>query len=64
MRKRKTKDKTKEKKKESMDMIKANYYYSHLAFAKAIPFYEKITGDNENAQVSSRLGDCYGLPGK
>lgn len=62
--KEKSKDNTKEKKKESIDMVKANYYYSHLAFAKAIPYYEKITDANENAQVSSRLGDCYRLTGQ
>jgi Tfp pilus assembly protein PilF len=61
--KEKDKDKNKEKEKESMDMIKANYYYSHLSFAKAIPYYEKIAGSNENAQVHSHLADCYRLTG-
>jgi len=49
--------------KESTDMIKANYYYNHLAFYKAIPYYEKIVAENDNAQIYSRLADCYRLTG-
>ncbi|MES2702100.1 MAG: tetratricopeptide repeat protein [Bacteroidota bacterium] len=49
--------------KEDMDMIKANYYYSHLAFYKAIPYYEKLAEKENNVNIYSRLGDCYRLTG-
>lgn len=53
--------------KESMDMIRANYHYSHLAFYKAIPYYEKIAADstdnNNKAQIFAKLADCYRLTG-
>src|ERR1043165_2769972 len=48
--------------KENMDMVRGNYYYSHLAFYKAIPYYEKIAAEG-GIQVFSRLGDCYRLTG-
>ncbi len=49
--------------KESMDLVKANYHYAHLAFYKAIPYFEKIAAQEGNAQVFARLGDCYRLTG-
>jgi tetratricopeptide (TPR) repeat protein len=49
--------------KENLDLIKGNYYYSHLAFQKAIPYYEKIVALDSNAQVYARLADCYRLTG-
>jgi hypothetical protein len=49
--------------KEDMDMIRANYYFTHLSFYKAIPYYERIATERGNSQVYARLGDCYRLTG-
>jgi hypothetical protein len=48
---------------DSTDQIKADYYFTHLAFSKAIPFYEKMLESGKNAHVYGRLGDCYRLTG-
>ncbi|MCW3122270.1 MAG: ompA [Flavipsychrobacter sp.] len=44
---------------ENKDLIKANYYYAHLAFHEAIPFFEKIAADTSGPVVFSELADCY-----
>lgn len=49
--------------KDNTDQIKADYYYSHMAFSKAIVYYEKILEKGEDAQIFNRLGDCYRLTG-
>lgn len=51
------------KEKVNMDLVRADYYFTHMAFYKAIPYYEKIATENGNVQVYSRLGDCYRLTG-
>lgn len=47
----------------NMDLVKANYYYEHLAFGKALPYYEKLAQQNGTTQVCFRLADCYRLTG-
>ncbi len=49
--------------KDDMDRIKADYYYEHLAFYKAIPYYEKLALAGDNPHVYARLADCYRLTG-
>ncbi len=49
--------------KENLDLVKGNYYYAHLAFYDAIPYYERVAVSGGNIQVFSRLGDCYRLTG-
>ncbi|MBX2905663.1 MAG: PD40 domain-containing protein [Taibaiella sp.] len=49
--------------KANMDQIRADYYFTHMAFSKAIPYYEKLAADSGNVQTFSRLGDCYRLTG-
>ncbi len=49
--------------KDNTDQIKAEYYFSHMAFSKAIVYYEKILEKGDDAQVFNRLGDCYRLTG-
>lgn len=48
---------------DNMDMIRADYYFTHLAFYKAIPYYEKLAENGGTAYLYSRLGDCYRLTG-
>ncbi len=50
--------------KENMDLIRANYYYSHFSYAEAIPYYEKLAGGEvTDPAVYANLGDCYRLTG-
>lgn len=49
--------------KDDMDLIKANYYYAHLSFHEAIPYYEKLATPEASVQIVSRLADCYRLTG-
>jgi outer membrane protein OmpA-like peptidoglycan-associated protein/tetratricopeptide (TPR) repeat protein len=49
--------------KENKDLMKANYYYNHMAFHEAIPFYEKIADGIKDPTVYTQLGDCYRLTG-
>lgn len=48
---------------ESKDLLRADFLYRQFAFHDAIPFYEKVaaTPEGQNAQVYTRLGDCYRL---
>ena len=45
--------------KENKDLAKANYYYSHYDFHKAIPCYEKIADQINDPAIYAKLGDCY-----
>ncbi len=45
--------------KENKDLMKANYYYTHYAFADAIPFFEKIADTLKDPAIFSKLADCY-----
>ncbi len=47
--------------KENNDLVKANYYYEHMAFAQAIRYYERIEGRSNDVKISTLLGDCYRL---
>lgn len=50
--------------KEDKDLMKANYYYAHYAYAQAIPHFEKlITEEKAAPALYERLGDCYRLTG-
>src|SRR4051812_40053336 len=50
-------------KKESKS-VRANYYYNHYAYNKAIPYLEKlIASGNSSLDVYIKLGDCYRLTG-
>jgi predicted Zn-dependent protease len=45
--------------KENKDLVRANYYYSHYAYFEAIPYFEKVAGELNTADVYSQLADCY-----
>lgn len=50
--------------KDDLDLIKADYYFTHLAFHKALPYYQKLAvKDGGGSYVLARLGDCYRLTG-
>jgi outer membrane protein OmpA-like peptidoglycan-associated protein len=43
------------------DLLQADFYYNHYAFHEAIPYYEKVADQVNDATVYSRTGDCYRL---
>jgi len=45
------------------DLMKAEYYYNHLDFHEAIPFYEKVADSMRDAGTYARVGDCYRFTG-
>lgn len=47
--------------KENKDLMKANYYYTHCVYYKAIPYFEKIAAGLNDPVVWSELGDCYNV---
>lgn len=47
--------------KENKDLMKANYYYSHYAYAEAIPYFEKVAGSMNDPVIYSELADCYSV---
>ncbi len=49
--------------KENKDLVRADYYYGHYIFHEAIPYYEKVVAQLDDAAIYSRLGDCYRLTG-
>jgi len=46
---------------ENKDLMRANYYYNHLAFYEAIPYFEKMASEENTAETYTRLADCYRL---
>jgi outer membrane protein OmpA-like peptidoglycan-associated protein/tetratricopeptide (TPR) repeat protein len=46
---------------DNMDLLKAKYLYTHLAFNEAIPYYEKIAATVNDPEIYAQLGDCYRL---
>ena len=48
---------------ESKDLTKANYYYTHYAYIEAIPFFEKLEGNEISAANYAKLGDCHRMTG-
>ncbi|MES2703811.1 MAG: OmpA family protein [Bacteroidota bacterium] len=49
--------------KENKDLMKAKYYYSHLAYSDAIPYFEKIADTLNDPIIYGLLGDCYRYTG-
>ncbi len=49
--------------KESKDMMRANFYYAHMAFHEAIPYFEKLTDNEKTTLTYVHLADCYRLTG-
>jgi outer membrane protein OmpA-like peptidoglycan-associated protein/tetratricopeptide (TPR) repeat protein len=47
--------------KENKDLMKADYYYSHYIYFKAIPCYEKVAEQMKDPAIYARLADCYAV---
>ncbi len=47
--------------KENKDLMKADYYYSHYMYFKAIPYYEKIAGQLNDPLIYAHLAECYSV---
>jgi len=47
--------------KENKDLVKANFYYTHCVYYKAIPYFEKIAGQLNDPVIYTELGDCYSV---
>lgn len=41
--------------------LDADYFYNHLAFAEAIPYYEKLAATNGSQDIYIKLGNSYRL---
>src|SRR4051812_23669292 len=47
--------------KENKDLMKADYYYSHYIYYKAIPCYEKVATQLNDPAIYARLAECYAV---
>src|SRR5438309_1112825 len=47
--------------KENKDLMKADYYYNHYIYYKAIPCYEKVAAQLNDPVIYARLAECYSV---